>query len=175
MLQPIQTAGAMTSLSGKRRGIRKRGSNFYWDDAWFRQQAHMQARQIVTATAAKAARIAKRNMKDKGGAHGMRGQYPAVQSGNLKDAIDSNFLADTGTWIIAIFGVYGRRGQVSQAEFDPEHYDDETPVWEYARTLETGAGRDGQWPWVNLTLEEVAKDGWVDAETVETDIRSLRA
>jgi len=105
MLQPIQTTGAMFTLRGKKRGIRKRGSNFYWDDAWFRQQAHMRARQIVTATAAKAAGIAKREMQQLGGESSNCMEYPAIQSGNLKDAIDSRFLADTGTWIIAIFGV----------------------------------------------------------------------
>lgn len=172
MLQPIQTTGAMFTLRGKKRGIRKRGSNFYWDDAWFRQQAHMRARQIVTATAAKAAGIAEREMQQLGGESSNCMEYPAIQSGNLKDAIDSRFLADTGTWIIAIFGVYGQRGQVTQEAFDSD-YEDDTPVWKYARTLATGAGRRCQRPWVTMTLEEVGKDGWVDAEPMETSMRSL--
>ncbi len=169
MVQPIQTTGAMISLMGRPstgRGRVSKGRNYIWNDIAFRRHMYGQARSLATATAAKAASVAKRNMQDLGGAHAPPGQYPAIQSGNLQNAIDSEFFYENRRWIVARFGVFGNVATRTQSSFD-DSYDDETPVGVYAYTLATGVGRGGKkWPWVQKTLEEVADDGWVDAESI---------
>ncbi len=175
MVQPIQTAGALTSLrGGKARGKRSKGKNYIWNDTPFRRTAYSNARKMLAATAAKAANVAKNGMQDLGGAHAPSGQYPAIQSENLQDAIDSELFWENRRWMSARFGVYGDVASRSQSDFSSD-YDDDTPVGQYAYTLATGAGRDGIWPWVTLTIKEVVDDGWVDAEYVGARMQQTEA
>lgn len=167
MVQPIQTAGALAGLSGGggARGNVSRGKNYWWNDTVFRQQIMQRARVMLTKTAQEAANYASSQMQNLGGQHATPGEFPAVQSGNLQNAIDGEFYFETRRWMVARFGVYGRVKNRSQSDFSSE-YDDETPVGKYAYTLATGVGRMGKrWPWVQKTLEHVADEGWVDAET----------
>lgn len=163
----IHTAGALATLPrGKARGRVSRGKNYVWDDRMYRAYAYSQGRKMLKATAKRCADIAKDGMKDLGGLHAPPGGYPAIQSGNLQDAIDHEFMEETRYYMKARFGVFGQVAQRSQADYKPSEYDDDTPVGEYAYTLGAGrvtpSGKVKQWPWVQKTLEEV--DGWVDVE-----------
>jgi len=156
----IHTAGGVAALGGGM-GKRSSGSNYYWDDTAYRQQAMERTATYVEKSVEMAAEKAKDGMQELGGAHANPREYPAIQSGNLQDAISSKLTYVGPNLIVGIFGVYGSRGKVSQASYNSS-YDDDTPVWKYAYALETGVGHEGkQWPWVNLTLEQMAKLGWV--------------
>lgn len=165
MVQPIQTTGALLSMRGGRaKGKVSKGKNYYWNDVAFRQQMYNRMRGLLVSKAQEAAEYASSQMQDLGGAHANPGEFPAIQSGNLQDAIDSEFYFENRRWMVARFGVYGRVAHRSQADFSSE-YSDDTPVGTYAYTLATGVGRMGKrWPWVQKTLEKVAEDGWKDAE-----------
>lgn len=161
----IHTAGALATLPrGKSRGRVSRGKNYFWDDRGYRAFAYSQARKMVEGTAKRAAEIAKEGMQDIPGP-AQPGEYPAIQSGNLQDAIDSEFMEETRYYIKARFGVFGNVAQRSQADYS-EEYDDDTPVGEYAYTLAAGRGNGRQWPWVQKTIEQIAQEGWVDVEAV---------
>lgn len=167
MVMPIQTAGALYSIRGGRaRGKTTSGKNYWWNDVMFRQQMYGRARKMLLDTAQEAAQYASNQMQDLGGAHAPPGQFPAIQSGNLQDAIDAELFYENRRWIVARFGVYGDVAGRTQADFSNE-YEDTTPVGVYAYTLATGVGREGkQWPWVQKTIDHVAEEGWVDAEMV---------
>lgn len=166
MVQPIQTAGALAGLSGgggRASGKTSAGSNYWWNDTAFRQQIYQRARVMLTNTAQEAAQYASSEMQNIPGP-ATSGEFPAIQSGNLQNAIDGEFFYENRRWMVARFGVYGRVKNRSQADFSGD-YDDETPVGTYAYTLATGVGRQGKrWPWVQKTLQHVADEGWVDAE-----------
>jgi len=162
----IHTAGALATLpQGKSRGRVSRGKNYVWDDRGYRAFAYSQARKMVNNTAERAAEIAKDGMKDLGGAHAPPGGYPAIQSGNLQNAIDHELMEETRYYIKARFGVFGDVAKRSQADF-AEDYDDTTPVGQYAYTLAAGRGDGKQWPWVQKTINDIAEEGWVDVEAV---------
>lgn len=160
----IHTAGGLAALrSGK--GRRSRGSNYWWNDVAFRQSMKNQMRAMLVSKAQNASEYAASQMQDLGGAHAPAGQFPAVQSGNLQDAMDYEFFGENSRWMVARFGVFGDVARRSQADFSNE-YDDPTPVGVYAYTLATGVGRMGKkWPWVQKTINEVADNGWKDVET----------
>ncbi len=167
----IHTAGALATLPrGRSRGRVSRGKNYMWDDRAYRAYVYQQARNMLKATAKQCAKTAKEGMQDIPGPANP-GEYPAIQSGNLQNAIDYEIMEETRYYIKARFGVYGNVAKRTQADFNPD-YDDNVPVGEYAYTLETGVGRkeNHRWPWVTKTLEDV--DGWVDAETPAPKLRS---
>ncbi len=162
----IHTAGALATLpQGKSRGRVSRGKNYMWDDRGYRAFAYAQARKMVKNTAKRAADIAKDGMKDIPGP-AAAGGYPAIQSGNLQNAIDHELMEENRYYIKARFGVFGDVAKRSQADYDPNNYSDETPVGEYAFTLAAGRGDGKQWPWVQKTIDDIANEGWVDVEAV---------
>lgn len=162
-LMPVHTAGALLSMRGGRaRGKASSGKNYWYNDIAFRQAMYNKMRGMLINKAEEAADYARSNMQDLQGAHAPPGQFPAIQSGNLQNAMDSGFFYENSRWMVARFGVYGDVASRSQSEFD-NSYSDTTPVGVYAYTLATGVGRQGKkWPWVQKTLEHVADEGWKD-------------